>query len=138
MPSPEKTDAEKLADARADVVAAQERLRAVQETEASIIAAAAEVAKEIQLPHAEAFVDLMTGREAKTFRDLLEAYVAGSLDDIPKPIGISGTEGCKQKAERILASMRGGLDGAQTRVASLQPMPQPESSTPAPVTPAEA
>lgn len=134
----EKTDAEKLADARADVLAAQERLRAAQEAEAPIIAAAAEVTKAIQLPHAEAFVALMTGKEAKAYRDLLDAYVANSLDDIPKPTGVPGTEGCKQKAERILTTMRNSQDSAQNRVATLQPAPQPADPEAAPLTPAPA
>ena len=134
MPKTEKTDAEKLADARAEVTASQERLRAAQEAEAPIIAAAAEVTKAIQLPHAEAFVALMEGKEAKAFRGVLEAHVAASMDDIPKPSGVPGVEGSKQMGARILSAMRVGLDAARIRIASLQPIPaaEPPSVAPAP------
>lgn len=138
MPNAEKTDAEKLADAKAEAEASRERLRAAQEAEAPILAAAAEITKAIQLPHAEAFVAIMSGKEAKAFYEVLEAHAAASMDDIPRPTGIPGVEGTKQKADRILTTMRLGFEGGQTRVATLQPVPPASDPEAVPVTPAPA
>ncbi|MBB5772977.1 hypothetical protein HNP47_002997 [Brevundimonas vesicularis] len=132
-----KTDAEKLADAKAEAEASRERLRAVQEAEAPILAAADEITKAIQLPYAETFVSIMAGKEAKAFREVLEAHVAASLDDIPKSAATLVAEGTKQKAERLLTTMQLSLESGQTRVASLQPLP-PADPEAVPVTPSPA
>lgn len=125
------TDAEKLAVARAEAEASQERIRAAQIAEAPILAAAAETTKAIQLPHAQGFVDLLAGPEAAAFRDLLQSHIDSSLDDIPRPLGVPGVEGTKQMAERILTSMTRSADSAQMRVTALQPAPEP-AAEPAP------
>ena len=119
------TDAEKLAAARAEAEASQERIRAAQIAEAPILAAAAETTKAIQLPHAQGFLALLAGPEAAAFRDALQSHIDSSLDDIPRPLGVPGVEGTKQMAERILTSMTRGADSAQTRVTALQPAPEP-------------
>jgi len=119
------TDAEKLAAAKAEAEASQERIRAAQLAEAPILAAAAETAKAIQLPHAQAFVDLLAGPEAAAFRDVLQAHINRSLDDIARPLGVPGVEGTKQMAERILTSMSRGADSAHARLSALQPAPTP-------------
>lgn len=122
------TDAEKLAAAQAEVEASQERLRAAQIAEAPILAAAAETAKAIQLPHAQALADLLAGPEAAAFLALLQAHIEVSLDDIARPLGVPGVEGTKQIAQRIQTSMLRGAEATQARVAALQPAPEPEPS----------
>lgn len=119
------TDAEKLAAARAEAEASQERIRAAQMAEAPILAAAAKTTKAIQLPHAQGFVDLLAGPEAAAFREVLQSHIDSSLDDIPRPLGVPGVEGTKQMAERILTSMTRGAESASTRVSALQPIPEP-------------
>lgn len=108
--STEMTDAEKLAAAEAAMFAA------------------AEAAKAARLPSANAAVALLESVAASGFLAELEAAIVASVDDLPRPLGTQGAEGTKQMLQRVVTSMKSGLDAAQARVQALQPTPSPEAA----------
>jgi len=100
-----------------------ERLAAAE----AAMAAAMEEAKAARLPSATAAVALLESEAASGFLAELEAAIAASVDDLPRPLGTQGVEGTKQMLQRVVTSMQSGLDAAQARVQALQPTPAPEA-----------
>ena len=103
-----KTDAEKLAEATA------------------LIVAGAELEKEARRPSAQAAADLLTGAEGLVFLDALKTLAAANVDDLTTPIGQRGGEGTRQMLERLVTQIESASAGVVARLSTLQPsMPVP-------------
>ena len=107
MPTPAspkpKTDAEKLAEATA------------------LIVAGAELEKEARRPSAQAAADLLTGAEGLAFLNALKSAATANVDDLTTPIGQRGGEGTKQMLERLVTQIEGASAGVVARLSTLQP-----------------
>ena len=98
-----KTDAEKLAEATA------------------LIVAGAELEKEARRPSAQAAADLLTGAEGLAFLDALKTLAAANVDDLTTPLGQRGGEGTKQMLERLVIQIESASAGVVARLSTLQP-----------------
>lgn len=98
-----KTDAEKLAEATA------------------LIVAGAELEKEARRPSAQAAADLLTGAEGLAFLNALKTAATANVDSLTTPIGQRGGEGTKQMLERLVTQIEGASAGVVARLSTLQP-----------------